>query len=217
MQLSGSVGGVVASRNAGGAYLRNRTVPVNPNSVRQQAARAAFAAVAIGWRALTAAQRAGWDSYAVETPVLNRLGESITISGSAHYIRTNAFRLNAGAAELPAAPNIPGLSTLGAFESVTVSVADGVSFVTVDATAVGPGLVQIGPPVSAGVSFFKGPFSLAATPTLTDVGFATAPIDVAGFRWGPISIFQRRFVRIAGSDAAGRLSNSVILVAVVEA
>jgi len=107
-QLSGSVGGVVASRNAGGAYLRNRTVPVNPNSLRQQQSRLGFAASAIAWRALTAAQRAGWDSYAVATPVLNRLGENITISGLAMYVRTNAFRENTVLGQLPDAPPSPG-------------------------------------------------------------------------------------------------------------
>ena len=216
-QLSGSVGGVVAARNAGGMYLRNRTVPVNPNSVRQQAARAAFASVAIGWRSLTAPQRSGWDSYAVQTPVLNRLGESITISGLAHYVRTNAFRLNAGEAVLSTAPLIPGLSSLGEVASVSLSVADGVGFITVDATATGPAIAQIGPPVSQGVSFFKGPFSLGARATMNDVGFLTAAVTVPGFRWGPIGLFQRRFVRIASSDPQGRLSNSVILVATVEA
>jgi len=217
MQLSGSVGGVVAARNAGGAYLRNRTVPVNPNSVRQQAARAAFSLFAIGWRNLTQAQRDGWIAYAVETPVLNRLGESINVSGSAQYLRTNSFRAAAGVFALTDAPITPGLSTLGTFTSITVAAAGTATVVLAGATADFGGTLQIGPPVSAGVNFFKGPFSLAARPVYSATGFADVSINVAGFRYGPMIESQRRFARVASADSTGRLSNSIIVPFVVTA
>ena len=216
MQLSGSVGGVVASRNAGGAYLRNRTVPVNPNSVRQQTARLAFAAATIAWRGLTAAQRGAWDAYAIETPLLNRLGESITVSGSSHYVRTNAFLLGLSEARIDAAPASPGLSTLGSVTSLEFETGGGgFEFVTVGNTALGVAIFQFGPPVSAGVSFFKGPFSRIASVALTATGAANTPNQPAGFRYGTPLLGERRFARIAGIDEQGRLSNSIILPVVV--
>lgn len=210
-QLSGSVGGVVAARNSGGAYLRNRTVPVNPNSVRQQEARAAFAAISTAWRGLTVAQRSAWDAYAVESPVLNRLGESITISGSAHYVRTNAFRLAAAAARLDVAPVTPGESTLSAITIATYSFANGFTLTAFGATAIGPGIIQVGPPVSAGVSFFKGPFTLLFSGPFADELVADVNPTELTPRYGTWTLGQRRFIRIRGSDAAGRLSNRVII------
>jgi len=214
-QLSGSVGGVVAARNAGGAYLRNRTVPVNPNSLRQQAARAAFSQFTIGWRNLTQAQRGGWIAYAVETPVLNRLGESIHISGHSHYVRTNSFRAAAGVFAVADAPITPGLSSLGTFTSIAVLAGGTATVVLAGATAAFGGIIQIGPPVSAGVSFFKGPFSLAGTPVYSATGFSAATLNAAGFRYGPMVEDQRRFARLASQDDVGRLSNSIIVPFVV--
>ena len=212
MQLSGSVGGVVAARNAGGAYLRNRTVPVNPNSVRQQASRSVFATAATVWRGLTVAERGAWDAYAVESPVLNRLGESITISGFSHYVRTNAFRFAADALRLDVAPVTPGESTLGELNSVAFSVSTGLTIVSATPTAVGPGIVQVGPPVSAGVSFFKGPFTLLFSGVFGDsLLLDEAPTELTP-RYGTWLLGQRRFIRIRGSDVAGRISNSAIRV-----
>ena len=211
MQLSGSVGGVVAARNAGGMYLRNRSVPVNPNSVRQQEARAAFAVSAADWRVLTTAQRGAWDGYAVESPVKNRLGEDITISGFAHYVRTNAFRAAAGAAALDVAPITPGQSSVGTLSVSTYSVANGFTLTAVDATSDGPGIIQVGPVVSPGVSFFKGPFTLLFAGPFADLLVADVNPTETSPRYGTWLLGQRRFIRIRGSDVFGRLSNSVIV------
>ena len=112
-QLSGSVGGVVASHNKGGAYLRNRTVPTNPNSARQLTARMALASASQAWAVLTQVQRDGWNAYAAATPLVNRLGESITVSGFNMYIRTNSFLASSGESAIDDAPLTPGQSSLG--------------------------------------------------------------------------------------------------------
>lgn len=206
-QLSGSVGGVVASRNRYGAYLRNRTVPTNPNTVRQQAARAAFGIAAVSWAGLTAAQRGLWQSYATETPLLNRLGESITLSANAMFVRTNAFRLNAGAGLLLDAPLTPGLSSLGSFLAAAASEASGVAFITSGADAVGPGIVLYSPIVSPGVQSFGGPFSRSVAVNYIASGFAPTP--TTGTRYGPLVEGQIRYFRFQASDAEGKLSNII--------
>lgn len=206
-QLSGSVGGVVASHNKGGQYLRNRSIPVNPNSTRQQAARSAFAAYADLWKNLTAGQRSAWDSYASQTPITNRLGEQIHISGFNHYVRTNSFRAAAGAAPLSAAPTTPGLSSLGTITSITPTDGAGIVLVTVGATALGPAICRYGPPLSPGVSFFKGPFSLfggAASLMATGGSFSQSSSV-----YGPLVEAAMIGVSIQGSDATGRLSDIV--------
>jgi hypothetical protein len=213
-QLSGSVGGVVAGHNKGGQYLRNRSIPVNPNSTRQQAQRNGFGAAAISWRSLTAGQRAAWESYASLTPVINRLGESITVSGFNMYQRTNAFLLGVGLAAITAAPPTPGLSSLGtpATPAFIASVANGLSFGTVGADATGAtyGIAQYGPPLSPGVNFYRGPYSLFASGiTFVSTGFATEPQTVTPGRYGALVAGEIRPIRVRSMDADGRISNTV--------
>ncbi|KKL73251.1 hypothetical protein LCGC14_2076760, partial [marine sediment metagenome] len=51
--ISGSIGGTVYSRNRGGAYIRNRAIPVDPNTSFQINVRAILAAQSQNWADLT--------------------------------------------------------------------------------------------------------------------------------------------------------------------
>lgn len=212
-QLSGSAGGLTAAHNRYGQYVRNRSIPVNPNSTRQQAVRAAFSAATLAWRNLTQAQRDAWTAYAQETPILNRLGETVIPTGQAMFVRTNTFRLGLTATILDTAPATPGLSTLGATPSLLVSDGGEILFAATGGTALGPAIAQIGPALSPGRTFFRGPYTFSATTTLTATGGTfTAP---ASTRYGLPATGERRPIRIAGSDAAGRLSDTFEAIATV--
>lgn len=205
-QMSGSVGGVTAGHNKGGQYLRNRSIPTNPNSIRQQAARSAFGTAAQAWKSITQTQRDAWESYANQTPIVNRLGESITISGSSMYTRTNAFRLQAGLALLAAAPLTPGLASIG---TVTSAENDTTGFLlSIDLTGgdlLESVIVQMGPAVSAGVTSFNGPYTLLA---FSDSDGSTIEADTdTTTRYGQPQVGERRPYRLRGIDSAGRLSN----------
>lgn len=96
-QMSGKVGGNVFSRNRYGNYVRGWTPPVNPNSERQQVVRNIMAMLVNAWaQVLTANQRAQWAVYALNVNFLNRLGETITLTGFNHFIRSNIARQNCG-------------------------------------------------------------------------------------------------------------------------
>lgn len=88
--MRGSQGGTVYSRNASGAYTRNRTMPINPNSQLQQATRNAFGNIATAWRGLTEAEQATWIEQAPAYPYLNRLGESSVYTGFQLYQKVNS-------------------------------------------------------------------------------------------------------------------------------
>jgi len=64
-ELRGKASGYVFSRNRGGAYVRQYVVPVNPRTGAQTLARAAFTNSASGYNSLSSAQRAAWDSFAL--------------------------------------------------------------------------------------------------------------------------------------------------------
>ena len=209
-QLSGSVGGVVAGHNKGGQYLRNRSIPANPNSVRQQQQRAALAVAAARWRNLTADFRNAWDGYASQTPLVNRLGESITVSGFNMYVRTNAYVVGLGQAGIDVAPLQPGLSNLGTPDAtpLVASVANGLDFVVTGATALGTNycLIQYSPALSRGVTFFRGPYTQFADPeTMLATGFTG--VTQTSTRYGALDVLERRAFRIRAADQFGRLSN----------
>ena len=57
---SGSLGGIVAARNANGAYLRRKVKNVNPNTLPQQARRNQFGALSRQWKLLSASKWVGY-------------------------------------------------------------------------------------------------------------------------------------------------------------
>jgi hypothetical protein len=65
--IRGSINGTVFAQNKSGAYARNRTVPVNPNTTNQQAVRIALGQAAMAWKTLSAERRAAWDASAGST------------------------------------------------------------------------------------------------------------------------------------------------------
>jgi hypothetical protein len=216
-QLSGSVGGVVASHNKGGQYLRNRSLPTNPNSAAQTRARDAFAAAAIAWRSLTVAVREGWEAYAAGTPVVNRLGESITVSGFNMFVRTAAFFTGAGfpSAIPAAAPISPGLADLGSNLQVALATGTGAVMFGVTATLTGPGIIQIGYPVSPGISFYGGPYTAFRIAEETNEFLTLAAGTEAVNRYGVPVAGERRPVRVRGSDGAGRLTEEFTTIVTV--
>lgn len=90
---SGSLGAVVFSHNKGGSYMRTRKVPTNPGSAAQVLARNRMSALSNYWyNGLTAAERAGWDTYAANVPVTNRIGQQIYLTGMNWYVACNSLR-----------------------------------------------------------------------------------------------------------------------------
>jgi hypothetical protein len=211
-QLSGSVGGVTASHNRGGTYFRQRAIPTNPGSAFQAAVRGYFAALAAAWRdTLTQAQRDDWETYAINTPVQNRIGDPIILPSLAMYQRSNVARLQASLARVDAAPTTFGLPefsvpTFGAPDAAADQV--DVNFANTDTWASASGgamLVYASRPQNPSISFFKGPYRLAGT----ILGAGTPPTSPATLDLPfPVAAGQRVFFRVRVTEADGRLSAS---------
>jgi hypothetical protein len=95
-ELSGMVGANVFSHNSGATYVRQKAVPINRNSSRQQLARAALAYCSAQWALLSDNQRALWKQWATLHPVIDRLGNSIVLSGQGAYCQLNSRLRNLG-------------------------------------------------------------------------------------------------------------------------
>lgn len=210
-QASGSVNGSTFSRNQGGSYIRNRSIPTNPNSPAQQSVRTFFKQMANAWtNTLTAAQRLGWKTYATNVPLPNSLGQPRKINDNAMYQRSNVSRLQAGLARIDDAP---GTYDLGTFTQPTFAVTHGstslgVTFTTGDSWHATGGalLLYVSTPQNGSINFFKGPFKFVGAIT----GAATSPatFTMAAPAGGTASAL---FVKTVATQVDGRLSTESIV------
>lgn len=170
VQASGSLGGNTYARNRYGNYMRARTKPVNPNSSSQQAIRSAMTQMVSRWaNTLTAAQRTAWALYASSVGMLNRLGESVNLSGFNHFIRSASLRSYIGATIVDAGPTTFSLPESDSTLAVSISAATQKLNITFDDTMDWCDLdeahmaIFMGSPQSPTINFFNGPWKLAGT------------------------------------------------------
>lgn len=213
-QASGSLKGITASHNRGGAYLRGRTIPTNPSTVKQGIIRGGLRTLVNRWTStLSAVQRAAWKVYADNTPKTDVLGDPIILTGQQMYIRANTSRIQASLATVDAAPTTfdfgsftPPTLTLGAASATgTLTLLGTDDWISSGST--NNMLVYTSPPQNPSINFFKGPFQFAAKiPSIpanaTTVVF-TLPI-AAG------ATGTRTFFRVTVSRSDGRLSSDFL-------
>lgn len=123
--VRGSINGTTFSRNGNGAYARNKTTPVNPQTPAQVAQRNRVTALATSWRNLSDAQRQAWKDATPAFPYRNRLGQSSTYTGQQLYTKLNLGRLGASQAPL-VAPPLPVEFDFSPFDSVAIALTLGV-------------------------------------------------------------------------------------------
>ena len=158
--INGAVGGTIFSYNGGGAYIKNYAVPVNHNTIYQTNARALLATYAANWKGLSAVNQAAWIAWAAINPIVNRIGDLITMSGFNAYCMININIVLAGGAPIlaPGIPaSVPYPLTLGA------TCIAGVTTITFTATPVPVGYSQFiwaTPPVSLGKYYVNNLYRL---------------------------------------------------------
>ena len=95
-EISGRVGGIVYSHNAGGMYIRNGSIPINPSTSYRDSVKAMFSAASKHWTTLSEANRKAWSEWASTIAWKNRLGASISLSGQMACIQCNSRILAVG-------------------------------------------------------------------------------------------------------------------------
>lgn len=209
-QVSGSIGGTTFSHNRFGAYKRNRSIPVNPNTDLQVAVRNAVRSLSIAWQTiLTQVQRDAWELYADNVPWMNRLGQSVLLTGLNMYVRSNTPRVQNGIARVDAAPTTFNLATAELALAVTAS--EATQDLTIDGDPAGLWIGEadawqffsMGLPQNAAIKFFGGPFrQLTAVP-----GAGPPPFPVVIATQFPFAAGQRIWVRSRVARGDGRLSD----------
>lgn len=209
--MAGKIAGTVFARNRYGQYARSWSKPVNPKTDRQTGARARIGLLGAAWAVeLTEEQRAGWNVYAANVPMKNRLGETMNLSGFNQYCRTNGVLLAIGEARKDDAPGIFTLGEQDPSLEVSVDATAGEIKVSFDADADwvsedGAFLaVSVGRPVNKNVEFFGGPFRLAGHVSGSTTSAPTSPAAIES-PW-PLQAGQRVFVQCRIVRADGRVS-----------
>ena len=209
--MSGSLGGITAARNKGGQYLRARVVPVDPGTPAQTTLRTVFSGLAIAWQTLlSAAQREAWDTYAENVTVVNRIGETVNLTGLQMYIRSNVPRVQAGFARVD---DGPVSFNLGEFTDISIAIVGGGALVSVtfedtdawvneDDAAL---LVLTSREKAPTINFFKGPYRLAGSVDGSSTVPPTSPQDLTSdFTY---TTGNKGFAQVRVTRADGRLSN----------
>lgn len=210
--MSGKIAGNVFAKNRYGNYVRSWSNPVNPNSAKQVAVRAAVAYLSQYWKSgLTAAQRVAWATYAASVAMKNRLGESVFLTGFNHFIRSNSIIQQMGEDIIPAGPTELSLPEQDATLAMVGSEASGELSMTFDSTrdwASENGAfmaIYMGQPQNATRNFFDGPWNYAGKIE----GDSTTPPTSPAVMTAPFTITEGQkawaYARIVRAD--GRVSS----------
>ena len=176
-QASGRIGGTIFSRNRGGAYVRNGSIPTTVTTPFAQLIKSVTAAQSQAWAGLDAAVQEQWREWATQNPVINRLGQSRTLSGHQAFVQINGRLVYAGFAALVSppigeapAPFVPGTVT---FVDAPLSLK--VAFTPTPATTGVAVQCYAFLANSPGVSYVRNRLALVTT----SAAAAATPLDIA--------------------------------------
>jgi hypothetical protein len=86
---SGKLGGQVFSKNRGGAYVRTKVTPLNPQTTAQSLVRGIFASISSAWSGLTQANRDSFNGFVNDYARTDVFGDLRNPSGKALFQRLN--------------------------------------------------------------------------------------------------------------------------------
>lgn len=118
----GKLGGQVFSKNKGGAYVRTKVTPTNPQTTFQSSARALFGQISQAWSNLTDTQRAAWREAVDLWKSTDIFGDLLAPTGKELFQRLNNQARTVGFSEIlspPAKVVLPGEVTTDAAIDVT--------------------------------------------------------------------------------------------------
>jgi hypothetical protein len=119
---SGKLGGQVASKNRGGAYLRTKVKPSNPQTVAQQQARYKLTSSSKNWSSLSQTEIAAWNSATSSWIHSNVFGNKVTPTGKNLYTKLNVLLGNIGVAPITLPPVPASLSDIQGLSIATATI-----------------------------------------------------------------------------------------------
>ena len=200
VDIRGKLNGTVFSKNRGGAYVRTKVSPSNPQSLAQMSVRGIFAALSSAWSSLTESNRLSWNGFVSSYGRTDIFGDIRNPSGKNLFQRLNQNLTLTGQANLTncvAPTEVP-------FLGISDAVCD-ISGTTFDVSTLGETagtvvLFSATPSMSQGTKFVKN--------KLRNIGFQT------GGSAKTFDVFSE-YVAVFGTPAEG--ANIVISAKVINA
>lgn len=214
----GKLNGSVFSKNRGGAYVRTKVTPTNPQTSYQSLVRSRLANFSAAWRGLSESVRAQWNASVSTFARTNVFGAQKLLSGHQLYVGLNS-QIEAAGGSAITSPPLP----LGATSLTALAIAIDISDTEVEATfapTVPTGhamVVEATAPMSPGISNYSNQFRQIAVTAAA----ATSPQNYwADYiaKFGAPAAGQKVALRLRNVRlATGETSQAVIAEAIVSA
>lgn len=217
--MRNKLNGSVFSRNRGGAYVRTKVTPLNPQTAAQVAARALLTGLAQNFRSLTQEQISAWNAAVNQWSTTDIFGDVVNPTGLALYVRLNANISNAGGSLLSTPPSpigadaITGLTLTADVSSSQFDVDFQPTTVPADHSMYIESTTMLSPGINNANSRFRFIDLQAAA--------ATSPADCYAAqtaKFGPLVAGQKAFVRAKFiNKLTGEVSQALTASAIVTA
>lgn len=205
-EARGKEGGIVFSRNRGGAYIKVKVTPTNPQTLFQQIQRGALASISQAWRGLSQANRDSWKAFALQLPITNIFGDQTYLSGFGAFVKCNRNLRLLGLANISTPGAIPAF---GQFTSLTIAATLGAvtaTWVIVGGSGFARFVYDLTPGITSGKTYVKNLYRMVLAEPAAPVSpkvlttqyvarFGVVPI--AGQR---ISLRLRQIDNVSGWD-----------------
>jgi hypothetical protein len=119
--ISGTVGGVTYSRGHCGPFAKQWAQGSNPQTARQMSVRGLMTQYGAVWNGMGSTLQAAWDAFGLVAPevIYNRLGQVVTLSGWAWFVKVNQRRASLGLSPIT---DVPTTSAVGSAAALTLTV-----------------------------------------------------------------------------------------------
>lgn len=216
-EMRNKLNGSVFARNRGGAYLRTKVTPVNPQTSAQVSARSLLASFSQGWRSLTQAQRDSWNAVVSQFSRTDVFGDIVNPTGAQLYNRLNINISNAGGTAISTPPTVQGATALTEL-SVSADATAGeviLDFAPASVPANHTMYVESTECMSPGISNAKSKFRAIGV----HASATASPVDMVAewnSKFGSLISGQKIFVRVKFiNKTTGEVSQSLVASAIV--
>lgn len=198
----GKIGGHVMSKNRGGAYMRTKVTPINPQTAAQSLVRGNLTMFSQGWRELTESERLAWNNAVVNFQSTDIFGDIKKPSGINLYVRLNSNIAYGGGSTFITSP--PVLAASPSFVEFTPTVngttpALSLVFSPSPVPADTAYVVESTAPQSPGKSFLKNAFRKITVLPAADVT-PTAVLAAYVAKFGALVPGEKIGIRIKAID-----------------
>ena len=211
---SGSIGGHVISTNRGGAFMRTKVTPVNPNTTYQASTKARFGNLTSSWRALTDAQRQTWADAVSSWQSTDIFGDKLNPSGMNLYVKLNRNLCSINYGHIMVAPPKQEMPNPG-FDYSTIGISGGeIRLYLENLTADGQKVeIWATPIVSNGVTYVEKQYVLQGSQF---IGSAQVTLDNNyNARMGQVDFGDKVFIKwrvVLNNGQTGQFRSSVAVI-----